>query len=272
MWFLGVRFLELVLLRLVLWVGLPVGLMVLLVGPKRVWRGLGRAWNWLTNRREDPEAIIDRVVREHTDHVTAVRKALRQAEQTTAKVEENKQTTEANIADLERQAREAVGRGDDLGARATLYKLNLERAALENFQNQLERLKQHIDETQRRLYLLELQLRQYEVGRSILLSELAEAKTVEQQYAIANRFDPFSAVSNWQRAEGMVQEKSLSAQAAERVQADTADLVVSAGEGAIDPVILDAQLQELKSIIREATAEKPAAATDSPIRRKETTR
>ena len=30
----------------------------------------------------------------------------------------------------------------------------------------------------------------------------AEAQTLEQQYAIANNFDPFSAIANWQQAEG----------------------------------------------------------------------
>ena len=39
-------------------------------------------------------------------------------------------------------------------------------------------------------------LRQYDVGRSILLTQLAQAEKFEQQYAIAGHFDPFNAVAN----------------------------------------------------------------------------
>jgi hypothetical protein len=84
---------------------------------------------------------------------------------------------------------------------------------------------------------------------------------VEQQYSIASHFDPFSAISNWQRAEGMVQEKAIHAHAAERVHADTVDLAVSPTEGPLDPVMLDAQLSELKALIRniqDENAESPA--------------
>jgi len=101
----------------------------------------------------------------------------------------------------------------------------------------------------RHLYLMELQTRQYEVGRSILLSQLAEAKTVEQQAAIATHFDPFNAVSSWQRAEGMVQEKALNAKAAERVYADLVEMPLTSQPAQVDPAALDAQLAELKGRI-----------------------
>jgi hypothetical protein len=90
---------------------------------------------------------------------------------------------------------------------------------------------QHITEARRRLYLWELQLRQYEVGKSILLSQLAEAKSVQQQYAIASNFDPFSAVANWKRAEGVVQEKAQNARAAEQVFADLAEMPLAEQKG-----------------------------------------
>src|SRR5207253_2339861 len=106
---------------------------------------------------------------------------------------------------------------DDLGARAALYKLNLERLAVGGFREQLQQQRVRIDQARRRLHLLELQLRQYEVGRTVLLSQLAEAKTVEQQYALANQFDPFSAVAAWVRAEGTVQQATQNARAAEQV-------------------------------------------------------
>src|SRR5207245_2039777 len=152
-----------------------------------------------------------------------------------------------NIAALDEEARHQVLRGDDLGARAALYKVNLEKLAVNSFEEQLQRQRQLIADARRRLYLLELRLRQYEVGRSILLSQLAEAKTVEQQYAIASAFDPFNAVADWQQAEGMVEEKAINASAARRVFADTADLAAGEPVGEESPSALEAQLAQLKS-------------------------
>ncbi len=128
-----------------------------------------------------------------------------------------------------------------------LYKIHLEQLAIQSFQEQLDRQHQHVTDARRRLHLLELQLRQYEVGRSILLSQLAEAQTVEQQYAIANNFDPFSAVANWQQAEGMVHEKALTARAAEQVYTDIAEIPLAGQPAQVDPAALDAQLAELKA-------------------------
>ena len=85
------------------------------------------------------------------------------------------------------------------------------------------------------------------MGRSILLSQLAQAEKVEEQYAIARRFDPFNAVANWQKAEGLVQEKALNARAIERVYADTSELAAPGPPSAVDPVVLEAQLAELRA-------------------------
>jgi hypothetical protein len=92
-------------------------------------------------------------------------------------------------------------------------------------------------------------LRQYEVGRSILLSQLAEAKSVEQQYAIATNFDPFNAIANWQQAEGLVQEKALNARAFEQVYADLAEMPLAGQPAQVDHAALDAQLAALKARI-----------------------
>ena len=101
---------------------------------------------------------------------------------------------------------------------------------------------------------MELQLRQYEVGRNILLSQLAAAEKVEQQYAIARQFDPFNAVANWQQAEGLVQQKALNAKAIERVYADTTDAshaaALSAAPLSVDPAALEAELARLRSQTR----------------------
>jgi hypothetical protein len=121
-----------------------------------------------------------------------------------------------------------------------------------------------------------LQLRQYEVGRSILLSQLAQAEKTEEQYAIARRFDPFNAIAKWQRAEGLVLEKSLNARAKERVYVDTTDMDVSYPSSAIDPAVLEAQLADLRAqtkTVSEATptwagnpAEVKEAAADEQVR------
>ena len=247
-----IGFLEVVLRYLALWVAPPLLLLVLAVGPSRVRRWFQQGWRWLWERREDPEQILAEVVGKHEAHVQAIREALSQAERTEIDIVRNIQKSEREMPQLEAEARRLAAKGDDLGARAALYKLNLEQAAVNNFKQHLDHQREHIAESRRRLYLVELQLRQFEVGRSILLSQLAEAKTLEQQYAIASQFDPFSAVASWERAEGMVQEKALNARAAERVHADTADLAaVAAAPPQVEPGILDAQLAELKAQLRK---------------------
>ena len=162
-------------------------------------------------------------------------------------IRENLRQSEEHVGGLEEEAKRLAAEGDELGARAALYKINLERSAIESFGEQLQRQCGLVAESRRRLYMLELQLRQYEVGRSILLSQLAQAEKVEEQYAIASRFDPFNAVANWQKAEGLVQEKSLNARAMERVYADTTELAASGSNPAVDPMVLEAQLAELRA-------------------------
>jgi phage shock protein A len=261
-------FLEAVVLRFVLWIVLPVALIVLLIGPRRVGRWLSHFWNWLWCQRQEPEAILNRVVRAQEKRIGALRTALARSESAERDIIRNMKKSYENIANLEEEARGHVAHSDDFGARAALYKINLERQALQSFQQQKARQHGHVTEARQRLHLLELQLRQYEVGRSILLSELAEAQTVEQQYAIASKFDPFNALANWQQAEGMVQEKALSARAVEQVYSDIAELPLTGQPVQVDPAALDAQLAELKEQVdpRDNRAvqksRKPAADAD----------
>jgi phage shock protein A len=243
---------ELFVLRLLLWIGVPVFLLVLVIGPARVNRWLSGLWNWLWTQRLDPEEILTHVVRQHEDRIAGLRKALTRSETAESEIARNIAKSQHNIAALDEEAYTAVSRGDDLGARAALYKLNLERLAVKSFEEHLERQRHQITEARRRLYLLELQLRQYEVGRSVLLSQLAEAETVEQQYAIANNFDPFSAVANWQQAEGIVHEKALTARAVEQVYTDVAEIPLSAQPAQVEPSVLDAQLADLKARLGRA--------------------
>jgi len=246
-------FLELVVVRLV-WVGAPLALLVLVLGPARVSSWLKSAWSWLWTKRLDPEEILTEVVQTHEKRIAGLRKALARSEAAETDIVRNTRKSEENIAALEKEALAHAQRADDLGARAALYKLNMERLAVKSFTEQLERQRQHIVEARRRLYLLELQLRQYEVGRSILLSQLAEAQTVEQQYAIAHNFDPFSAVANWQQAEGMVQEKAQNARAFEQVYTDIAEIPLAGQPVQVDPAALDRQLAELKARLDKATS------------------
>ncbi len=241
------EFLDSVLFRLPLWISLPVLLVVIALGPRRVWNGVKRAWHWLWNRRLEPEEVLTQVVNQHQKLVASLRDVLARSEATVADIQRHIEQSEAGIKKLEGEARQFAEANDDLGARGTLYKLNLERAAVVSFRKQLDNQREHIDAVRRHLYLVELQLRQYEVGRSILLSQLAEAKTVEQQASIAAHFDPFNAVADWQRAEGIVQEKALNARAIERVHADLMDLPLANPSPAANPAAIEAELAELKS-------------------------
>jgi phage shock protein A len=246
-------FLEWFLFRVILYVVLPLAIIVLAVGPARFARGARKIWSWVWSGALRPEDILASVVKQQQDHIAALKRALEGAEATEADISKNHVESEANAARLDMEATNLAARGDDLGAKAALYQRNLERLATQSFQEQLERQRQHITDARRRLYLLELQLRQYELGRNILLSQLAQAKTVQEQFEIAHKFDPFSAISDWQKAEGMVQEKTRSAHAAEQVTLDTADMPLAVQPAQVDPVVLDAQLAELKTRLGKGT-------------------
>ncbi len=257
------RLLEVILLRGFLWVGLPLLLVVLTTGPRRCWRAVTRGWDWMWRKRLEPEEVLGQVVKQYQDLVAGLARTLDKSKEAEQDILRNITTSENNLTALEESARKAAEAHDDLEAKALLYKRNLERTALDTFRTQRERQNRQIDDLRKHLYLVELQLRQYEVGRSILLSQLAEAKTAEQQYAIASQFDPFSAVANWKKAEDMVEEKQLTARAAERVYADLLEVPLtapaSAGGPEVDPEALETQLRQLKERLR-------AAAQDAPVK------
>ncbi len=238
---------EWVLVRLVLWVLSPLLLLVLLIGPARCVRGWRRFSSWLFDGREEPTTILNRVVGKLQKNIEALKQVLKQAEATQHEIVRNQKRSEDSCVSLEIEARSLAARGDDLGARAALSRLNLERLAVQSFAEQLGQQKKRIIETRRRLHLLELQLRQYEVGRSILLNQLAEAKTLEQQYHLVNQFDPLGAIAEWHRAEGSVQAATQNARAVEQVFNDTADLPLGGQPLRVDPALVDAQLAALKT-------------------------
>jgi phage shock protein A len=241
---------EVALLRMLVWGVAPLLLVAVAVGPSRSWRVLRRVWAWIDDRRHEPTEVLNRVVREHEKNIRQLKDVLSQSETAHSEIVRNLQKSEEAMGRLDRESRAAALADDDLGARAALYKINLERLAVQGFREQLALQRERIDQARRRLHLLELQLRQYEVGRSILLAQLAEAKTVEQQYALASQFDPFSAVAAWNRAEGSVHQAARSAKAVEQVFEDTADMPLSGQPVRIDPGLLDVQLAELKAEMR----------------------
>ena len=255
------RLFEYLILRGLLFVGVPIMLFALAVGPARCRAIASRFWAQIWQRKQEPEEVIEQVVQQYRAMVGSLNQTLEKAHAADATLERNIEQSEANLATLDGEAREAAGRGDDLNAKGVLFKSNLERQALAAFSEQRTRHARQIDEIRRNLYAAELQLRQYEVGRELLLAQLAEAKTVEQQYRIASEFDPFSAVGNWKQAENMVEEKQISARAIGRVEADLRKALE--GDGAIvkaashrDPPVapndeLDDELARLKRTIRE---------------------
>jgi phage shock protein A len=245
------RLIELFLLRTFLLVGLPLLLAVLLVGPRRLTSGVKRGWHWLWTRRLEPEEVLAQVVRQHEESVEAAKHVIEQAEAAETEILLGIEKTERNIAELQVESARLAANRDEEGAKEALYKLNLENSALDSFREQLVQQRHVIAENRRRRFLLELRLRQYEVGRSILLSQLAEAEQVEQQYAIARQFDPFNAVADWQRAEAAVEEKVMNAKALERVQSDLAEMSASQPID-LDAALVDTQLAELRAKAAQA--------------------
>lgn len=235
-----VRVFEYLILRGLFFVGLPVVLAVLALGPDRCRAIAGQFWSALWQRKQEPEEVIEEVLRQYRAMVATLNQSLARAHAADETLDRNIQQSEANLAALEKEARAAARREDDLEAKGVLFKTDLERRALEAFREQRGRHARQIDEIRRNLYAAELQLRQYEVGRELLLSQLAEAKSVEQQYRIASEFDPFSAVANWKKAENMVEEKQMTARVISRVEADLrraleTDDGADAGAGPVEP-------------------------------------
>lgn len=247
--------LENVLLRGFLWVGLPILLIALAIGPGRFWGAVKRGWNWLWRKRLDPEEVLSQVVKQYQDLVASLNKTLTRSREAEAEIERHISRSEENLRTLEAELHRAAANHDDLEGKALLYKINLERQALETFRQQRERQIKQIDDLRKHLYLAELQLRQYEVGRTILLSQLAEAQTVEQQFTIASQFDPFSAVANWKQAENIVEEKQLNARAVERVYSDLLEVPLTterpASPAPPDPAALDEEYRRVKEHVRE---------------------
>jgi phage shock protein A len=239
------------LLRLLVWGIAPLLLVALAVGPRRAWGWVRGLWAWATDGRQAPAAVIERIVKEQEKKIHCLKDVLQQSETAQAEIVRNMRKSQESIKALEREARSLAAAEDDLGAKAALYKLNLEQMAIGGFEEQLAQQKARIDQARRRLHLLELQLRQYEVGRTILLAQLAEARTLEQQYALASQFDPSGAVAAWTQAEGQVHQAAQTARAAEQVYHDTADLPLSGQPLRIEPGLLEAQLSELKAQIRQ---------------------
>lgn len=214
------RLFEYLILRGLLFIGLPVLLVVLALGPARCQAIVRRVWSQLWQRTQEPEEVIEQVVKQYREMVAALEKTLARARAADETLDRNIRQSEGNLAALEGETRAAAAKGDDLAAKGILSKTTLERQALEVFREQRARHARQIDEIRSNLHATELQLRQYEVGRELLLSQLAEANTVEQQYRIASEFDPFSAVANWRKAETMVEEKQISARVIGMVEAD----------------------------------------------------
>ncbi len=214
------RLFEYLILRGLLFVGLPVLLVVMAVGPARCQAIVRRLWSQLWQRKQEPEDVIEQVVKQYREMVVVLEQTLARARTADETLDRNIRESEENLTSLDDEARAAAERSDDVATKGILFKTTLERQALEAFREQRTRHARQIDEIRGNLHATELQLRQYEVGRELLLSQLAEANSVEHQYRIASEFDPFSAVANWQKAENMVEEKQLTARVMSRVAAD----------------------------------------------------
>lgn len=235
-----------VVFRLLMWVVLPLLLIGLLVGPGRSLKAVRSFWTWLWGQ-QTPTEVFNRVVANHQKGIQSLRSLLQRNEATRDEIRKNLKRCEDAVPVLEQEARTLLEKGDEIGARAALSRMNLEQQAAASFADQLSQQQERITRARRRLHLLELQLRQYEIGRNLLLEQLAEARTVEQQYAMANQFDPSGAIAAWMETEGMVAEEVRQARAMEHVFLDTADLPLCGRPTQVEPELLDAQLARLKA-------------------------
>ena len=152
------RLFEYLILRGLLFVGVPIMLFALAVGPARCRAIASRFWAQIWQRKQEPEEVIEQVVQQYRVMVGSLNQTLEKAHAADATLERNIEQSEANLATLDGEAREAAGRGDDLNAKGVLFKSNLERQALAAFSEQRTRHARQIDEIRRNLYAAELQL------------------------------------------------------------------------------------------------------------------
>src|SRR6266446_6149442 len=82
-------FFEFVVMRLLLWVALPLALIILMIGPRKVKGWSKQLWSWLWDKRLDPEQILTEAVRQHEKHIAALKKALSRAETAEADITRN---------------------------------------------------------------------------------------------------------------------------------------------------------------------------------------
>src|SRR4051794_15413860 len=115
-------FVEFFLLRLLLWVGLLSALVALAIGPRKLRSSIKRLWSIMFRERLDPEEILTNVVLQHEQHVKAVREALGKAEVAETALRANLKLSEEHVPLLEAEATRLASAGDELGARAALYK------------------------------------------------------------------------------------------------------------------------------------------------------
>jgi len=231
-----VQFVELVVLRLVLLVGLPLVACVLIFGPARVEQSLVRAWNWFWGRRYEPERLLRLTVRQQEQLVASRRLQAQRAEAMLADSTAVLQKSETDIANLDKKAERLALTGDDLGARAALLKLHLERYQAAKLLEQW-RVAQHKNaEIRRELYGAELQLRQYEVGRELFLSQAADLRTIKEQLAMARDFDPFHSIADWRTT-----------RASDGALSVPASVSLALPPAEPDPELIEQQLLNLKS-------------------------
>ena len=72
--------LEVLLLRLLVWVGVPLFLIAIAIGPSRTWRIFRRVWAWVDDRRHEPTEVLNRVVSEHEKSIRQLKDVLSQTE------------------------------------------------------------------------------------------------------------------------------------------------------------------------------------------------
>src|SRR5579885_3601689 len=101
---------EYLIIRLLM-LGAGVFLLVLLIGPARCARVWRQFTSWLLYGREEPTAILNRVVVKLQKNIEALKQVLRQAEATQSEITRNQKRSEENAIALEMEARSLAARG-----------------------------------------------------------------------------------------------------------------------------------------------------------------
>lgn len=234
--------------------------------------------NSLLDRAEDPEKMIDQLIRDFDNNIAEAKQAIAQTIGNLRLAEQDNNEDVAAVAEWGQKAQIAITRAQDArtaGNEAEAARLeNLAKQALQrqlNFENEVKANAPILASQNEVAEKLKTGLQQMETKRSELVNKrnelVARAKTaqaqvqVQQAVSSINVLDPSSELS---RFEERVRQQEAQAIGQAEVAAASLDLQFSELESSADSIELDARFEQLRQQAL-GSAPAPAQITDGDV-------